>query len=306
MMTRALMGEIWGRVYKLEVGDAGQLLTIDGFGDDPAQITFRVGMSANSFYQTAEINIYGLSKENRGLLYERYLDVRLTAGYRDSFAQIFVGTIYNVAIGRDGPEVIATIYCRAQGEVWASASVNQSWGDSTPAQEIIKDVAETFGYPVVFIGVFDDLPRAINGMTISEDSKTAMRSLARNYSFTWSIENGEMIITRIGAGRLGKESIFNISADSGMVGTPRITERGIDVTSKMNPAIRPYDTVQVENATSELVFNNPNVARSPNTLGVGRYRVIGVSHVGDYNGDQWDTILEGYSPRVRELPRTGQ
>jgi len=300
------MSEIWDRVFKLEVGDSGQLLTVDGFGEEPAQIRFRVGMHADSYLQVAEISIYGLSAENRRLLYERYTDVRLTAGYRNRFAQIFTGTIYNVSIGRDGPEVYNTLYCRSVGNVWANASVNKSWGNSTPAREIISDVALTFGYPVQFIGNFDDLPRAINGMTISEDSKAAMRSLARNYSFTWTIENNQMIIARLGEGRPGADSIFRISADSGMVGSPRIRERGIDVTLKMNPAIRPQDTVEVENATGELVFNNPNAATFPDTIGVGRYLVRGVSHVGDYYGDMWDTILEGWNPRVGKLPRTGQ
>lgn len=298
--------QIWDRVYELKVGDAAQILTVDGFGAEPAQIRFRIGMHAYSFLQTAEITVYGLSAENRRLLYERYTDVRLTAGYRNRYAQIFTGTIYNKTIGRDGAEVYVTLYCRAAGDAWASASVNQSWGNSTPAKEIIEDVAATFGYPIEFIGDFDDLPRAINGMTISQDSKAAMRSLSRNYSFTWSIENNQMIITRLGAGRVAADSIFRISAESGMVGSPRIRERGIDVTLKMNPAIRPQDTIEVENATGELVFNNPNASFFQDTLGVGRYQVFGVSHVGDYNGDMWDTIIEGINPRVGQLPRTGQ
>lgn len=299
------MTAIWDRVYRLEVGGDDELLVVDGFKDEPAQIQFNVSMHADSMLAFAVINIYGLGRSTREQVYERYTDVRLIAGYRENHGQLFAGTIYNVGIGRDGPESIVTLFCRSTGRDWASAFVMRTWGAGTPAKEIIEYVAGTFGFPVKLIGDFDDLPAAISGLTISDDSKSVMRGFARNYSLSWGVENGQMIVSRLGASREAADSFYRLSADSGMVGSPRINERGIDVTSKLNPSIRPHDQVEVENATGDLTFNNPSAARFPDTIGRGIYQVRGVGHVGDYYGDAWDTLIEGWRPRIGQLPRTG-
>lgn len=301
------MPAIFDRVYRLELGGEDEILTLDGFEGEPAQMQFQVTNHADSMIQVAEITVYGLSAESRRKLHDlRYKQVRLVAGYREYNGEIFRGTIYNVGIGRDGPEVFVTLYCRAVDEKWENASINKAWGSNTPALEVIRDVAGTFGYSLEFVGDFSDLPPLITGLTMSVDSKTAMRSLARNYSFSWLIENNRLVITRLGAERQQNTPIVKISAETGMVGSPRIRERGIDVTAKMNVTIQTYDRVEVENATGELLFNNPNIISFPDTIGTGIYLARGVTHVGDFYGDTWDTIIEGWNPRVRQLPRTGQ
>lgn len=298
------MTDIWGKVYRLQVGDDYEVLTVDGFGDNAAQIQFRVESHADSYIQNAEFTVYGLSREQRRRFYERYTSVSFVAGYENSYGEIFNGTIYNVGIGRDGPEVFVRLYCRAVNETWEKASINKSWGKGTPALEIIRGVAQTFGYPLEFVGDFSDLPKTLKGTTFSESSKSAMRKLANNYSFSWNIYGGSMTIARLGASRQGNNAIYTISAETGMVGTPRVTQYGIDVTSRMNINISLYDNVEVENSTAEIVVNNPNAASFPDTIGAGIYLTRGVTHSGDYEGDSWETTIKGWAPRVGQLPRT--
>lgn len=295
------MSMIFGRVFVLEVGDQGETLTIDGFSGNPAQISFRVETFINSPQSLATITVFGLSAESRRKLYERYKQVRLVAGYRESFAQVFNGKIYNVSIGRDGAEVFVTLYARSMGEKWETAYVNQAWGNNTSPKEVITSVAATFGNPVELVGDFDSFPRLMYGETISTGSKEVMRQLARRYDFTWTVDaDGTMVVARTGAVRR-PDIIRRISADTGMIGSPLIKERGLDVTSTMRVDIRPNDQVEVENATSELGFANLRGARFPDTIGAGLYKAIGVTHSGDFHDGDWTTLVECLSPRTTEL-----
>lgn len=300
------MSEIWDRVYTLEVGDQAELLRVDGTRGSPANIRFVVTQHADALTSLAEITVYGLAPETRERFYKEYTRVKLEAGFRNNSALIFEGTIYNVAIGRQGANTFVTLYCRSIGSEWESAHVNQSWGGSTPAKEVIRGVAESFGYPVEFVGDFDGLPPFTDGATISNSSKAVLQSLARRFSFSWSVKNFRVTLVKLGAAREGAESLYRIAADTGMKGSPQIRERGVDVTVAMNPDISPYDRFIVENATAELTFNNPTSIRYPNTIGRGEYVARGVQHIGEFETGQWDTILEGWNWRTNgELPRTG-
>lgn len=300
------MANIWGRAYRLEVGDRGELLRVDGTTGSPANIRFNVTVHADAMTTLAEITVYGLNRESRDRFYQQYTRVKLEAGYVDNIAVIFEGTIYNTAIGRQGAETFTTMYCRSIGSEWESSFVNKTWGANTPAKQYIEEVAETFGYPVEFVGDFSDLPALINGATLSQSTKSAMNDLGRNYSFSWTMRNFRLTITRLGAAKETENSMYRIAADTGMVGSPQIRERGVDVTIKMNPDIAPYDRILLQNATAELTFNNPASVRYPATIGEGEYVIRSMSHIGEFEGEQWDTLLEGWNWRLNgELPRTG-
>lgn len=294
------MSLLFKRVYKLDVGSPEEILTVDGFGENPAQIVFRVQRSSNAHIALANIDIYGLNKDTRQKLYKEFTSVRLTAGYAENYGEIFNGTIYTVGIGRDGPDTFVSLFCRSAGEEWLTANINQAFGPGTPRVDIIRAVAATFNKPLELIGDFDSLPSASDGLTLSGDSKTVLRQMALDFGFAWELDSYATVLTRNGAVREMQPRI--ISASTGMVGSPQIRERGADITVKLDPRIQNHDPVIVENATGDIAFNNPNSVRYTDTIGKGVYQVWGVTHVGDFYGNAWDVILEGYNPRVSRLP----
>ena len=300
------MSTLYGRSYFLEVGDEGEVLRLTSDFGEPARVVFNVAIMADGLQSLAQISVFGLGRESRGKVYEQYNRVKLSAGYLDNTALIFDGRIQNVSIGRDGAETFVTMYCNSTGEEWEQSFVNRTWGGRTSAEQVIRDVAGTFGYNVELIGDFSDLPPLISGYTMQMDSKQAMRNLSKRYGFSWGVRNFQVIVARLDT---YTSEVWDISADTGMVGSPQIRERGVDVRVKLNPRINPYDRMRLENATSELTFNNPQAAYYPDTIGVGEYGIRSVTHSGDFYGDAWDTYIEGWLWGGRSsvaVSRTGQ
>jgi len=283
--------DIWRRAYFLEVGNDGEVFKLDSSFGDPARITFNVSIGADGLTAIAQITVYGLGPETRDKLYQVYDRVKLSAGYENNIALIFDGTIGTVSVGKQGAESFVTMYCRSSGKEYEEARVNRTWGGPTRPEQVIRDVAGTFGYQVEMIGDFSDLPTLIHGETISMSSRQAMRNLAERYGFHWMVKNYQTVVCKYDA---YLPELWHISADTGMVGSPQVRERGVDVLVKMNPRINPFDRMLLQNATSELTFNNPNIAYFPDTIGTGEYGILSVTHVGDYYGDSWDTFIEGW------------
>lgn len=288
--------QYFGRVYRLEVGGDSKVLTLDGFpseGNAPAQIKFTIDQTPNALISYAEITIYGLSRERRAAIYQEYTEVSLVAGYFDRYAQIFRGNIRNVEIGREGPESYVKLFCYSGGKAWDEAIVNQSFGPNTPQLDIIRAVAETFGLPVEIVGDFSALPRAIKGRTIpATSSKLVMMSLAREHGFDWQIRNNRLTIVKHGAQRPGAEPVI-YSPSRGLIGSPQITAKGVDVKVLLDSSIKPFDLFRVEAETGTLTDSNVYHRTYSGSDAHGIQVVYGVQHSGDFYGDDWSTTLHG-------------
>lgn len=292
------MTQLFGRVYELEIGTGdGLIRRFDGFPseeDDPLNIRFVVDQTPNAERSYAEITVFGLNRESRSSIYEQFTTVTLKAGYGDYYGAIFNGTIENIEIGRDGTDVYLKMFCQSGAETWESARISQSFGPNTPQKEIIQAVAQTFGFPVEFVGDFSTLPRALKGRTLDRDSKSAMRQLSDSFEFDWFVSNGQMLIVKDGAQRPSAVP-YRYSPATGLIGSPEITQKGVDIEVLLNGLIRPYDLYTVESETAALTFNGIYYRRQefPKTNGEGTNQVLSLVHEGEFYGDTWQTSIEG-------------
>jgi hypothetical protein len=295
------MPRYFGRVYEVTIEfQDGSTRVFDGItqGRAPLQVTFSIDQTPSSHRAYGEISIYGLSKKSRRDIYERFSAVTLKAGYREQYGTIFAGSIENVEIGRDGPNTFLTLFCQSGAEEWPDAKIKEPFGKNTPYKEIIRAVAETFGYPVSFIGDFD-LGRALKGKNFGVmDSKAAMRQLARGFepSFDWFLAStGEMLIVRDGADRGDNAQSFAYTPANGLIGSPEITDLGVNINVLLNPLVRVYDRYTVESETRAFSFAGVyyQTREFPETTGESANRVISVNHQGDFYGDTWQSSLEG-------------
>lgn len=294
------MTDYFGRVYELTIGNsAGEIRRFDGVKsaeNDPLQITFSIDQTPSSHRAYGEITVYGLNRKSRKDIYEQFSEVTLAAGYRSAMANIFSGSIENVEIGRSGTDTFVKLFCQSGAGVWQNVTLNKPFGINTPQKEIIRFAAESFGFPVEFIGDFDDLPPALNGRTLDGDGKYEMNKLATGFTpgFEWLLSNGTMLVVRKGAQRPDAVP-FKYKPTNGLIGTPEITQQGVNIEVLLNPFLRPYDLYTVESETGQLTFNGVYYQRQgfPKTNGEGSNRVISFRHEGDFYGDKWQTSIEG-------------
>lgn len=301
------MTALFGRVYRLEVGDDGDTLTVDGFeparmGRAPAQIRFRVAHNITGYQSIAEIAVFGLGRGTRQRVYEKYDRVRLVAGYQGRHGEIFNGTIYNVSIGRDGPETYVTLLCSSGSRAYEMAYMNRTFGPGTPLKEMIQAAGESMEIAVEFIGNFDDIPATLRNRAFAQTARSMLRQLSMQNEFAWMIENGRLVVMR---DRATRDVEHRYSAGTGLIGSPQIHERGLDVRVLMDTTVRPLDRVVVENLTGDLSFGAGHFLRYEDTLGAGEYTAHGVVHSGDFYGDDWSTFIEAFDIRAPFFRRAG-
>ena len=292
------MSKTFGRVYDLSLSDgAGIVRRFDGFPTEehtPLQITFSVDQTPVEHRSIAEIVISGVNRQSRRNIYEQFTNVVFQAGFRNNYGVIFNGQIENVEIGREAQDTFVKLFCQSSVDIWNTVNIEKTWGENTPQKTIIGDVAATFGVPVEFIGNFDDLTPAIKGRTLDGDSKYIMNQLANSFDFDWFVSGGRMLIVKEGADRPDGQ-VFNYKPTNGLIGSPEITQQGVNIEVLLNPRIRPWDLYTVESETAQLTFNGIYYKQQqfPKTNGESLNRIISFVHEGDFYGDTWTTSIEG-------------
>ena len=275
------------RVYKIIIGTGDSALIIDGFKDAPLQVRFAVDQTPSNNLAYAEITLFGLSRETRERIKTSQEPIQLIAGYASDYGTIFSGQIFTVESSREGVSTYTRLFCRSGG---GAKNAVLAVGKGTPQKDIIRKVAETLFKPVRFVGNFDSLPVATGGKTIARNSIQALNELAKAFSFTWIIANGELIITKDGA---ATNDVYTYSLRNGLIGTPSITMLGVDATVLLSPNIRLSDKFKIKSELGQFSFNEVNIKNYPQTLGAGIQKVNSIVHTGDFYNGAWETKLEG-------------
>lgn len=289
------MATLFGRVYQIDIIlTDGDTRTFDGFVNDPLQVTFQIDQTPNAERSYGQISIFGVNRETRRAIYEKGDQVRLVAGWRENFGDIFEGTIENVEIGRSGADTFITLFCQSAVTEFEVATVFKTFAPNTSQQEIIRGVAETFGFPVDMVGDYSDLVPALLGQTFASDTKSVMRKLSRSFQFDWMVLNNRTVTVRDNAAR-GDEP-FRYSPDTGLIGSPEINAKfGVDVDVLLDPKIKPWDIYTVESTTASLNFNGVfyQSQEFPETVGESLNKALSMTHEGDFYSDTWQTSIGG-------------
>lgn len=290
------MTQLLGRNYRLTLRSGQDELVYE----PPMQITFNVDCKFGTEGSIAEITLYGASRSTRSVIYNKFDQVTLSAGYGTQPGLIFSGGVVNFEIGREGVDSYIKFYCRTSAAKQADGFIRKTWGENTPQADIIREVAEAMLLPVEFVGDFSGLPKAIKGRTLCMPSVSCMNDLARTHGFTWSLNGNRMTIIKLdenGRPAARQSPPHIVSAETGMIGSPQILIQQVEVSKKLDPAIRPSDRIDLQASTRNFAFSGVYAARimdADPTGGSGIYTVLNVRHEGDFHGDTWDTSIEGY------------
>jgi hypothetical protein len=279
-------------------------LRVGSSTDEPAvdlselRIRFTIDKISIGSPNTAEIMIYNLSDSTRQKLRTEFDRVVLEAGYGDDFGIIFSGQIFNVFNRREQPEFITEIYASDGGINYRKSYTNRSYNSGKVVRKIVDDLRKDMNLDVGQINA-DLSAQKLNGWTFTGDSALAMNQLAKDYNFNWSIQAGKLYV--IGNDRkIDFKSAFEINAESGMIGSPVLTERGIDVRTLLNWQLVPNEEVSVLGLGQGVNFQALNFANTPDiypqTQGAGTYIARRLIHTGDTRGQEWYTDIEGYYP----------
>ena len=297
------------RIYSLIVGSEDSAVEINNL-----EIRFKVVKTASNRDKTnsAYVEIYNLSEENRKALEKQYVGVQLKVGYVDTeLVSLFSGQVVNINTKRIQP-----ILSRRQGaDIITKLELTELFEEINapvaskvvPAGkrirdvilEIIKDMPEITRTELKGKNIDRGLP---DGYPISGTPRRVLDSISRDYNIEWQIDQGVLyVIDRDGTHTEDMNTVPKYGEMSGLVEKPeyinedakrlrnekKADEKGTPKPKPKNP--RP-------NALKFKILLNPTiVAGSVINLEfgdlTGYYKVDEVTHEGAYRDDEWYSTL---------------
>ena len=283
------MARQYKRVYELTViPPGGEARIIKGL-----RVNFEITKSILSFPNLARITLYNPNQDTLSALEEKYTRIVLNAGYEGDLRLLFKGDVRNVFQTKTGRDRLLTIYSGDGEKSWQNATFNKTLSESLSVSSAIQEVLKTFSD--VNIGTLQGLPQVadkMRGQVLSGSSKDIMDNFAEEYGFSWSIQDGEIIITPEQEPLEGDEAVL-VTAATGMIGSPTITEIGVDVTTLLNPRLLPNRGFIIESINAEVTIGNLFFRNVKRTTAEGLYKIQEVVFRGDSRDGDWLSSVKG-------------
>ncbi len=239
------------------------------------RVKFHVEQTPGSTPNKGKVEIYNLTRDSAALADQPGSQVRLIAGYIGTSEVIYVGDISakNSKTELEGVDLVTRMECADGIDNYQKKFVEKSYKEGTPFKQILTELAQTLsslGAPNI-LGVPED--SVVSGLTLSGQSYKSMDELTGKLGLSWSIQDGVVQVVKEGGST--KDQAVLLSSSTGLVGIPKRKDNGIEITSLLQPRIRPGRQIELD---SRLIK--------------GRYIAGKVTHQGDNFGSEFYTIIE--------------
>lgn len=259
---------LFGRGARLVVGKPGE----DGIEVEDLRIRFKVEKSLESVPNKAEIAVYNLSASNRARAEAPGNIISLDAGYGGLLKNVFVGDVSRSLSRHDGTDWITEFESGDGEKAYTDSVVDISFGAGSTVGQVVDKLSAALGLPIsAKVGLKDSVFK--NGFVASGPVRTLLDQLTLNQELEWSIQDGALQILPVKTTTQGEA--FILSPASGLLGSPRKKDAGLEVRSLLIPEIKPGRALVVESAAVK-----------------GVYKIRKVTAQGDTHGADWYTIAE--------------
>lgn len=266
------MTSFYGRSYLLEVGNANEKISIDSL-----RVSFRIQRGSTHKPDTATFKIYNLSPTNRAKIIADYKQVRLSLGYGDELAIVYIGEIIIAAVQDSDKkgDIILEIQAGDGLTDYATATINAVLGPGANDEEVVRQcLLNMDNTEATMVEQMEDT-RLTRGSVLFGRCRNKLKLAAGNQGRAWRIDKNGLVIVKdetvIG------DQIYLISEKTGMVGRPKVTTDGIEVHCLINPAIGNGHWVEIQSAISPEVN--------------GQAKVLYNELTGDTMDNPWDMKL---------------
>ena len=282
------MSRQYKRGYSLTISGSDRAKTIEGL-----RVVFKITKSLHSFPNIAKIDIYNANQDTLSILQTRYSDITFNAGYTGALRLLFKGQIRNVFQRKIGPDNITTIFAGDGEQDWQNSIFNKTISENIAIKQVVSEIAASF--QSTLLGTLEGLDRPadkLHGQTLSGSSKDVLNVLAEDYGFQWSIQDGSLITVANDKILEGSEAVL-VNNNTGMIGSPTVTELGVNVTTLLNPQLLPNHAFKVESSFADVAIGGVQFREIKRTTGEGIYKIFQVIFDGDTHGSNWFSIVDG-------------
>lgn len=230
---------------------------LDEVAPHEMRIAFEVSKGISGEANSANISIWNLNEDHRNAVGKELDDIQLEAGYMPpegggNVGIIFKGQIRDFEHVRKGPDIITKISCGDGDKALRKATIAKTYKKGTKVQEVLEGIQEQLEKEGITKGQWklpDDVKDFKRPYSMCGSCKRELNTLGRGKRFYWSIQNGTMEIIPSDGHLAG---VVLLTYETGLIGTPTITDNGVKATALLNPDIRPNRTVQIKSETLEM------------------------------------------------------
>lgn len=202
--------------------------------------------------------------------------VRVEAG-QDRLQQVFEGQILRIEKKIAKPDTSLTLFLSTH-VLEKPRQINRSFSTASlrvVVQELIAEMGLAPG----------DLSAIPPGLIIDQFAfqgfaSNGLRELLHPHGYTWYIENGLVNVTSPGQ-RNSIFSVYRLNSETGMVGSPELTDTGARVKVLLDTPITLNQLVEVE--SSNYVYGYQDNEPYRDTRDIQEYKVFGMH----YRGNNW-------------------
>ena len=279
-------------------GNSGR--TITGGGPTDLRIQFSITQWGLQSPNMAHFRIYNPSADTIAQFQNKeFTKVDFSAGYQDNIGLLFSGTIKQTINGHEtAVDTYIDLFCADsetgynQGRLGMSLAAGHTPQDRVNAA--VKAMAP-FGISLGLVNVDLSQPKYPRGIPLVGMARDVLRGVALSAGALWSIQQGKVHI--VDQRKPVPGNAITMTADTGLVGWPKQTADGIEVTSLINPSLQPHVNITLDPSQIIAAQQNINVrdgsAASSNqqlqdqALGAGTYNIFKIDRNGDTRGQNW-------------------
>lgn len=252
------------------------------------RITFKIEKDSKPEPNKATVSVYNLNDESRAKVQKKDAAIVLQAGYPDTIAQIFSGTVSKVANVREGADWITKIITGDGEKQYRTARVSESFNAGATIQEVAKKLIGKIGLKegnAITELSKGDFSRGLqdfaNGKAVNGLGSKELGRLLKSVGYDYSIQDGALQILK--PNQSSKLQTVELNSGTGLIGSPEFGETGegakktvtLRATSLLNPKYVPGGKVHLQSQTKS-----------------GYFYITKVSHEGDSFGGSWYSKLE--------------
>lgn len=286
----------FNRVCRVIVGKDLEQGVAAGIQVEGFRIKFTVDQTLRGPPNTANIQIYNLSPVNELRIKKEFDEVLLECGYVGNSRVVFRGNIKFPSHYRDGNDWVTEIQAADGDRAYTTAHVGTTLAAGRTPGDAVDEILKTM--PGVRKGIIE-LPTAayLRGRVLSGAARRVLDNLAQDHGAHWSILNGTLNIVR--ADRVLPGQAVLVNAQTGMLGAPEISGKGVKVKMQLNPMVVPNVALKLNNNDIKIqtfqLYASGSKTKAKKLVRLdpdGIYKTFKVRIEGDTRGPDWYTEAE--------------
>ena len=266
-----MSGRYWLTTAYLVIVFNGEEIRYDKRDDDGRMLAvdFDVKHTASKEPSVGNFGIYNLAESTRKRIASDAIGLRFYGGYEGNEKLLYSGSIERVINRRQGGDYITEIRCGDGYREFTQSVTSKTYASGVSKEQVINDIAADMGLAVRT--TVEGAKGVLTGAkTLDGLSKDVLSEIVPD----WSITDNEIVIT--GGALVPLSNVASvISSDTGLLESPTITEKGVNIKAQIDPDIRPRNLLDV---------------RSESVTGI--YIVQSVQFVGNNYGGAFDMNIE--------------